>query len=115
MPPDDRAGSREQMREHSLVLVSARHTLEQMLRDDDVIHMTEAVLHLGERTKVGLRVLFRVKGPEEIRCIAEFFQGDPHLVTLFGGQLAEITSELAGRIMPLPQYSACQPLYRLIE
>lgn len=93
----------------------ARHPLEQVLRDDDVIHMPEAVLHLRERTKVRLRLLLRVKGPKKIRCISEFFQGDPQLVTLFGRKFAEITSELERRIVPLPQYSACQLLYRRIE
>ena len=102
------------MREQSLALVRARHPLEQMLRDDDVIHMTEAVLHLGERTKVGLRVLLRVKGPEEIRCVPEFFQGDPQLVTPFGRKFAETTSELERGVVPFPQYSACQLPYRLI-
>ena len=61
VPPNNRARSDEQMRENSLALVHARHLLEQVFRDDDVIHMTQAVLHLGERTKVRLRVLFRVE------------------------------------------------------
>jgi hypothetical protein len=68
--------------------------------------MLEAVLHLGECTKVGLRLLLRVKGPKKIRCISEFFQGDSQLVTLFGRKPAEITSELERRIVPLPQDSA---------
>ena len=62
------------MREHSLALVRARHPLEQVLRDDDVIHMPEAVLHLGERTKVGLRLLLRVEGPKKTAVYRSFFR-----------------------------------------